>query len=410
MSYAINQDIPLVSSLPVDIAPLYKEEMEQDNSPHFTHDTIDVTIDKNSFLKVLAHQQALIEKRSAVSVLSHVLLWAHDGIIALTGTDMEKSLVMEVPAIVRQEGAITVPVHIFYDIIRKMPDTQGIVLRTIPMDRLVVESGSVKFELVTLPASEFPKIHPQTGPFEITLPANDLKRLIEDTAFCMSTDDMRLSLGGIYFHAHGDQLRAVATDSHRLALSWLLCQTVQLIDFPSIIVGGKTLQAVKKLLEEYEDQHVLLSLSQHQMLLSFSGCSFSSRLLEGQFPSYMGAIPQPQAHFRKITLDVKTFSSAVSRVGMVNFEKHNVIKLDFQQSQLQFSASSTQYGSAVENIIVHYEGEPITLGFPPRYLLDMCQHIKGDKLEMYIQDNVSPALFYDIQDPHVSFVLMPIRG
>jgi DNA polymerase III subunit beta len=366
-------------------------------------------VDKGQLVRALTHQNSLIERRSSIPLLTHVLLRAQDGVITLGGTDMEKTLVLQVSAAVYQEGAITVPAHIFYDVVRKMPDGDPIQLRIEQPNRITIQSASIKFDLVTLPAESFPDLYPNPLPFSLKLAAGQLSHLLENTAFCMSTDDLRLSLGGVYFHRHDDQLRAVATDSHRLALNWLIIPEDRLENFPSLIIGSKTIQIIRKLLEENPDQEISFSASNDQMALSFLGCTFSSRLLEGQFPAYLGAIPQPDPEFRTVRLPVKNLANAVSRVGMVNFEKQNVIKLNFLPEKLEISAFSQQYGSALESLPLDYDGPAFCLGFPPRYLLELCQHIVGEFVCLSTKEGVAPILITDPANPCATFVLMPVR-
>lgn len=377
-----------------------------------TAGVLHAVIDKAHFLKALAHQNALIERRSSIPILTHVMLAAENGCMTLTGTDMEKTLVIRVSAVVHEPGCTTVPAHLFYDIMRKMPEGQPVTLRMTPAasehaSRLVISAGAVTFDLVTLAPDGFPKMHPQELPFALMMPASVLKRLIDDTAFCMSTDEMRVALGGIHWHAHEQQLRAVATDTHRLALSWGVFDEGDLAQFPPVIVGHKAIQVIKKLLDEHESQHVTLSLSTQQMMLTFDHTTFSSRLLEGSFPAYHNAIPKPELTVHTVDLNVKALAHAVSRVGMVHFDKQNVMKLQFSGGNLELSASSDQYGSAIERLPVTYDGV-FSIGFLPKYLLDLCAHAKGETLRMHVQNDTLPVLFQDLADSQVAFVMMPV--
>lgn len=366
-----------------------------------------ISIERGALLKALSHQQSLIERRGSIPVLSHVLLETKPTCLSLTGTDLEISLVEWVPARVQQEGAFTVPVHIFHDIVKKLPESNPIAMTLTPESHVQISSGAVEFKIPTLPAEDFPKIHPRDLPVCLQIPASHLKQLIEDTRFAMSTEEARYSLNGIYFHNHENQWRAVATDAHRLALSWLPIPLEALHQLPNVIVGRKTIQEISKLLDECT-QVVSLSLSAHQLVLTFEGCTFSSRLLEGQFPDYWQAIPKNN-HSYVITMDVEALEQAVARVGMVSADKQRVIKLSVAPKELTLSAYSQQYGSAMEKLLISYEGDPFFLGFNPRYFLDICQHIKGSKIRMIFKDGLSPALFEDPEDKKVSFVLMPVR-
>lgn len=367
------------------------------------------SVERNALLKTLAHQQSLIERRNSIPILSHVLIETKDGNrISFTGTDLEISLTEILKANVTAQGAVALPAHILYDIVRKLPEN---VLVTIESQddsslggQVKISCDSIEFTLPSLPVTDFPRMLLQELPFNVKVPAHLFKRLIEDTKFSMSTEEARYSLNGIYFHSSDDHWCAVATDAHRLALSWIPLETPD--GWPNVIIGRKTIQEVSKLLDECP-QDISIFLSANQFVLEFKENRFSSRLLEGQFPDYRQAIPATHPH--KIELDVHKLAQAISRVGMVSAQDRQVIKLEFKINELFLSASSQQYGSAVEQMSIIYEGESFSLGFNPKYFLDVCNHIKGDKIRLVLKDNSSPALCQDLQDDRVSYVLMPMQ-
>ena len=363
-----------------------------------------VVADKGLLIKALAHQQTVIERRGGTPILTHVLLRTGADQLEFVGTDLEMSLVEHIPVVVHEEGALTAPAHLLYDIVRKLPD--GPIDLLFQNDSLQVSCGAIRFQVPTLLAKDFPQIHPDSLPFALEVSASCLKKIIEDTKFSMSTEEARYSLNGIYLHPHGDQWRAVATDAHRLALSSLAMDALALESAPCVIVGRKTIQEISKILGE-STHTVQLSLSPQQLLLSFPGGHFSSRLLEGQFPDYWQAIPSDNPH--SIHLDVQRLENAISRVSMVNSDRQRVIQLSFQPESVTLSAHSQQYGSATETLAIDYVGTSLLVGLNPKFLLDICHHIKGSQVTMLFKDSLSPVLFQDPADPAVSFVLMPTR-
>ncbi len=364
-----------------------------------------VCVEKSRFLKVLGHQQSVIERRGSTPILTHVLLEAVGDSLSLMGTDLEMSLVEVIPATVHQSGVITVPVHLLHDIVRKLPEGQ-IVLNTLPDGVIRVASGTIEFNVPTLSAIDFPQIHPKTLPFSLKIQASSFKKIIDDTRFAMSNEEARYSLNGIYFHPCGDTWRAVATDAHRLALGCLPIPAADLIGAPNVIVGRKAISELCKLLTESAAE-IDVSFSNQQMMVSFAHGHFSSRLLEGQFPDYQQAIPEGHPH--RIEMEVKDLEHAMARVGMVSSERQRVIKLVFSDNTLTLSAHSQQYGSAQETLSVAYSGAELILGLNPKYVLDICQHIKGENIVMLFKDGLSPALFQDPSDLTVNYVLMPTR-
>jgi DNA polymerase-3 subunit beta len=367
-----------------------------------------ISLKRNPLLKSLFHQQSLIERRSSIPILSYVLLEAKEnGDLFLTGTDLEISLREALAATVHKVGQLAVPAHIFHDIVRKLPENHDLDIRASDENTLIIVSNCIEFTLPTLSANDFPKIQSQELPFDFKIRASTLKRLIDDTKFSMSTEEARYSLNGIYFHHHQNQWRAVATDAYRLALSWMSLPENEPFNAPPVIVGRKTIQEMSKLLDEC-DAEVSFALSSHQLVLKFSDCVFSSRLIEGQFPDYWQAIPQGHPHCIKCS--VKELAQAVARVGMVSSEKHKFVKFSFQPNELILSAYSQQYGSAVEKISIDYGGQTFSLGFNPKYFLDICDHMKGENMSLMLKDGVSPVQFQDFSDENVLYILMPIRA
>jgi len=371
-----------------------------------TKNPFHISVERKGLLKALTRQQSLVERRTSLPILSHILLEAKEGILFIKGTDMEMSLLEKLSSTVYEGGAVTVPAHMLYDIIKNFPETQDIHFQSISANRLLVSGASIEFKIPTLDAKDFPHVIPdQDFSFHMKVRATVLKAMIDDTRFSMSSEEARYSLNGIYFHVKGHRWCAVSTDAQRLALSVVDMDPVQIAKAPGMIIGRKAVQEIAKILDDTKDD-ISLDLSESSMLLSFDSGTFTSRLLEGQFPDYWQAIPKD--HPREVCIDIKPFQEAVRRVGMVSADKHGSIKMAFEKGKLTFSAQSQQ-GSAVEVLDVEYGGDPIFIGLNPRYLHEVCQHISGEKIRILFKDIQSPVLFHDSANANVTFVIMPMH-
>lgn len=394
-------------------------------------------IHKASLLKALFHQHSLVERRGPSPILSHIKLETRgDNQVVITGTDLESTLREDVEAEIIQGGSITVSAHMLYDVVRKMPDglitlnhgenpgsfhnenSQKIKENLPPFGSeevvgnalgapLKISGPDIDFSLPTLPSSEFPVIQ-SSGTYEkLILPVKVLSYLIGHTRFAMSSEETRYALNGIYFHGHENHWRAVATDARLLALSW-----ISLEDYPELkklhgfIVGRKAIGEINKLLENQEGD-VALDISKNHLICTLGSCSFSSRLIDGQFPDYTVAVPQNNPH--SISLPVKPLEEAITRVSMVSFDKQRLVRFSLSNNTLVLSACSPQYGSAVEKINLSCDNISINLGFNPKHLLDICNHIAGETLVMDIKNNSSPVLFRDPKEENLRFILMPLR-
>ena len=181
-----------------------------------------ITLERSNLLKSLNHVHRVVERRNTIPILSNVLLRASGADLELKATDLDLEITEAVAAMVEQPGATTVPAHLLYEIVRKLPEGSEVRLATNPDGgSMTVQSGRSKFSLQCLPEADFPDLTAGTFSHTFKLKATDLKMLIDRTQFAISTEETRYYLNGIFFHtieAGGDlKLRAVATDGHRLA-------------------------------------------------------------------------------------------------------------------------------------------------------------------------------------------------
>src|ERR1700755_669316 len=215
-----------------------------------------VTVERAQLLKSLGHVHRVVERRNTIPILGNVLLRAENAQLSLKATDLDLEVTETLAAEAATGGSTTVPAHMFYDIVRKLPDGSQIVLES-DGDRAVmaIRAGRSRFTLQTLPESDFPDLAPGEMTHKFTLKAAELKRLIDKTQFAISTEETRYYLNGIYLHAAGSgkaqTLRAVATDGHRLAQMELpLPKGAEGI--PGVIVPRKTVSEVQRLMEDGE--------------------------------------------------------------------------------------------------------------------------------------------------------------
>ncbi len=369
-----------------------------------------LSIDKPSLVKALAHVASVVERRNTIPILGNVLLFAGKNELKLTSTDLDMEIVETVPARTKGEGSTTVPAHMFHDIVRKLPEGTDIELaRDGDQGRLGISSGAARFSLQTLPADDFPALSADDLGHAFSIPAAELKRLIDKTRFAISTEETRYYLNGIYLHAATSDgkptLRAVATDGHRLAQAELaLPQGAK--DMPGIIVPRKTVNELAKLVED-GDGDVRVELSPAKIRVSTPRVVLTSKLIDGTFPDYQRVIPQ--GNDKTMEVDNQTFAQAVDRVSTLSSDKGRAVKLAMQDGKLTLSVNNPDSGSASEEIPVEYGFDPLEIGFNARYLLDISERLEGGTAEFQLADPGSPTLIRDGKDVSALYVLMPMR-
>jgi DNA polymerase-3 subunit beta len=366
------------------------------------------TIERSAFLKALTHVQSVVERRNTIPILSNVLLLAGDGRLKLTATDLDIEIVESVAAEVGKSGATTVPAHMLYDIVRKLPDGAQLELdQAGEGQRVSIFAGKSRFSLQALPHEDFPDL--AAGEFANTfaIAGSDLRGLIEKTRFAISTEETRYYLNGIYFHevSGSASLRAVATDGHRLAQA-----EVPLPDgakgMPGIIVPRKTVLEVAKLFETV-DGAVEVSLSASKIRFAAGDLVLTSKLIDGTFPDYERVIPRNNE--KTMEIDTKDFASAVDRVSTISMEKGRAVKLQIGAGKLTLTVNNPDSGSAEEELPCTYDAEPIDIGFNSRYLMDVAGQVKSEGMQFQLADAGSPTIIRDPGDAQALYVLMPMR-
>jgi DNA polymerase-3 subunit beta len=366
------------------------------------------TIERSAFLKALNHVQSVVERRNTIPILSNVLVQATSGDLRLTATDLDIEIVESVPAEVARNGATTVPAHMLYDIVRKLPDGAQLELEQGPdTGRVSILAGRSRFSLQALPPEDFPDL--AAGDFTNTfqLSAGELKGLIDKTRFAISTEETRYYLNGIYLHevASGALLRAVATDGHRLAQAQI-ARPGGAKGMPGVIVPRKTVLEVVKLIEGQESE-VEVALSSSKIRFTAGNLVLTSKLIDGTFPDYERVIPR--YNDKVLTIDTSLFAEAVDRVSTISLEKSRAVKLNIAGDRLVLTVNNPDAGSAEEEIAASYSGDPLDIGFNSRYLLDVAAQVKSSEIVFNLADAGSPTIIRDPGDQQALYVLMPMR-
>jgi DNA polymerase III subunit beta len=369
-----------------------------------------VTVERSELLKSLGHVHRVVERRNTIPILANVLLNADRAKLALKATDLDVEVTDAIAAEVGPGGSTTVPAHMLFDIVRKLPEGAQIILES-SGDRaaLSIRAGRSRFTLQTLPESDFPDLAPGEMTHKFVLKAADLKRLIDKTQFAISTEETRYYLNGIYLHAAGSAkaptLRAVATDGHRLAQMEIELPKGA-AGMPGVIVPRKTVGEVQRLMEDGETE-VAIELSPGKIRFTIGQTILTSKLIDGTFPDYSRVIPA--ANDKELVVDKKEFEAAVDRVSTVSSERGRAVKLSIMGGKLLLSVTNPDSGSANEELEVEYEADPIDIGFNSRYLLDIAAQIESEAAVLKLADPGSPTLIQDKESRGALYVLMPMR-
>jgi DNA polymerase-3 subunit beta len=369
------------------------------------------TIDKDVFLKGLGRIQGVVERKTTLPILSNVLIEATDGMISLTATDLEVGMRGNYAATVKTSGKITVAAKKLHEIVRELPEGD-IAFRARENSWIEIRSGKAIFNLVGLPADEFP-FFPEPGRERLVeIQAQELKEMIEKTIFSVSTDESKYNLNGIYFQSLTDEegrevLRLVATDGHRLALIQRPLAAASSEELrKGLIFPRKGIVELKKMAEEGTGA-VYLGFIDNNAVARKDQMTVVMRLVDGDFPDYNRVIPKEGGVVAAVNKDA--LLHALRRIAIFSSERSKGVKLLVKSGTLEISSSNPELGDAREELEVDYQGEEIAIGFNARYLIDILAVQNEPKVHLVLRDSMSPGLVRPDLDPDFFAVVMPMR-
>lgn len=374
---------------------------------------MELKIGAQELARALGRSQGIVEKKSTMPILSHVLLEAKKGdLLHVSATDLDLSVSSEHPCEVLKEGALAVPAKHLFEIIRSLPEQQ-VTLKKAGNNYLEVRSGPSEFRIVGLPAEDFPALPKfEKVAFVDVVPA-ELLGQIDLTSFAASTDETRYNLNGVYFEPQGPVLRMVATDGHRLALS----ERPLAGDYGlkrGVILPRKGLHELKKLLGEANDAgtekpETKLGFAENSAIYRRPGVVLAMRLIEGMFPDYKQVIPKQGEKIVKVGR--QRLLETLRRVSILASDKSHAVKLELSPGLLRVLSQNPDLGDAKEEVPVDYAGEPLKIGFNSRYITDVAAVLKSDDVQLELADDLSPGVLRGAgpEDAGYTAVVMPMR-
>ncbi|MEO8603278.1 MAG: DNA polymerase III subunit beta [bacterium] len=367
---------------------------------------MEFTIQRSELLTGLYLTQGIVERRTTIPILGNVLIQSSDDGVVIAATDQELAVRRHCTAEVKKKGTLTAGARKLYEMVREIPDGE---IRIRQQDNFWIEvsAGKSRFRLVGLDPREFPAMpEPPPGECSVRISGETLTEMIEHTLFAVSADETRVNLNGIHLEQTPDgRLRMVATDGHRLAM---ITRPVDHLALPTpVTLPRKAVVELRKVLESGEEP-VELSVQGGAAHAARGRVQMSMRLVEGEFPDYNQVIPAKSE--RHATIDALALHAALRRVSVVSSERTRGIKMHIDSQRLELTTINPDVGEAAEEIDIEYEGEPVGVGFNGRYLLDVLGVLPSDKrIEIGLNDEVSPGVLRAVGDPDYCYIVMPMR-
>ena len=367
-----------------------------------------LTAEREKLLGPLQAVIGVVERRQTMPVLANVLLNVRDGRMSITATDLEVEL-LEVELVasaevnVQQAGDITVPGRKLLDILRALPEKTNVSL-LLEAEKLIVKGGRSRFSLSTLPASEFPLIEDINAQQTVQVARKELQRLLEKTHFSMAQQDVRYYLNGMLLEIDGTNLRAVATDGHRLAV----CEAplaAKAKTSQQVIVPRKGVLELQRILDS--EGNTDLAIGTNHVRAQIGDVRFTSKLIDGKFPEYSRVIPAAPPALIKADRDA--LRQALQRTAILSNEKYRGIRITVKKKVVTVQAHNPEQEEAEEEIEVNYDGGDLEVGFNVNYLLDALAAIDGAEVEIGLSDSNSSCLIRSPGTTDCRYVVMPMR-
>ena len=361
-------------------------------------------IEREALLRPLQAVIGVVERRQTLPILANILIDKGPDRLSLTATDLEVELRTEQPLEGGQPGQVTVPARKLMDIVRNLPEDASVHLAA-EQERVVVRAGPSRFSLATLPAGDFPTADDVEAAQRVRLPQSQMRWLIEKTHFAMALQDVRYYLNGLLLELAPRQLRAVATDGHRLALAELAPE-LHIEEPAQVIVPRKGVQEMLRLLGDSDDEvEVILGTGHVQMALA--ELRFTSKLIDGRFPEYQRVIPDEDGPCAVV--DRETLRKALVRASILSNEKYRGVRFGFEANQLRIQSNNPEQEEAEEEVPASFEAEPMEIGFNASYMLDALGTIDEPTVHLHVRDASSSALILGEKNRDARYVVMPMR-
>ena len=334
------------------------------------------SINRQAFLKNLADVQRAIPSKTTIPILTGIKLVVSKEGITLTGSDSEVSIEIFLPVeheelqlSIVETGSIVLPARFFGEIVKKLPQNT-FTLETNEQLQATITAGSAAFTLNGLSAHDYPQLPEVEKDHVLTLPVPLFRQVILQTSIAVSTAESRPILTGIHMVIANNQLKAVATDSHRLSQRIIpleMPETSNALTF-EITLPGKTLIELSRIIDGLET--IDFAITENQVLFQTETLSFYSRLLEGRYPDTDRLINDQ--FNTAITVVASDLVAAVDRASLMSHtDKNNIATLSINENRILLTGNSPEIGKVEEEITVeNYEGTSLDVSFNPDYLKD----------------------------------------
>ena len=345
-----------------------------------------------------------VPSKTTMPILECILIDATNDIIRLTANDMELGIQTDVEGEIIDRGMIAIDARIFSEIVRKLPDND-VVIETKENLQTTITCEKAKFDLSGKPGEEFsylPIIEKDDESIEIS--QFTLKEMIRQTIFSIADTESNKLMTGELFEIKNNVLRVISLDGHRISIRKM--ELKDEVGDKKLIVPGKTLIEVSKILSGEAESMVNISYTSNHIVFEFDNTVVVSRLIEGEYFKVDQMLSND--YETKVRINKKELLSSIDRATLLVKEgdkKPIIINIGDEVMELKIKS---QIGSMDEEIYISKEGKDLLIGFNPKFLIDALRVIDNEEVVLYLMNAKAPCFIKDDEESYI-YLILPVN-
>lgn len=358
---------------------------------------------KSNLLNSVNISLRAVTSKTTLPILECIVVEAQNDTIKLISNNQELGIETIVKGEIIENGSIAINAKLFSEIIRKLPDSD-VTFTTTDSFMANIQCEKAKFNLMGKSSEEFPVLPTVETDKSIRISDFALKEIIHQTIFSVSDNENNKIMTGELFEIKGDVFKVVSLDGHRISIRKI--QLHESYEDTKVIVPGKTLQEISKILSGELDQIVTISFTDKHILFSFDHTTVLSRLIEGEY--YKIEQMLSDNYVTKVNVNNKELLNCIDRASLLIREADKTpIVLNFQDDNLELKINSNM-GSMKENLDIKKEGKDILIGFNPKFLMDALRVIDDETVDIYLFNPKAPCFIKDKEEKYI-YLILPIN-
>ena len=360
---------------------------------------------KSNLLPAAAIAQSVANPQSPLPILTNALITTeHDNVVAITATDFDTRVRIEVPAVVEKKGSATVPARMFLDLIKELPEDDDVIFETMDSGA-VVRSRGVRCDLQTLPVRDFPNWPEVNATATFDIEQRALKSLIAKVLFAVPVRDPRKVLLGALLEFREEGLSAVATDGKIMAFARVAVQSELAPTEGSIIVPHKMLQELVSNLGD--EDSVRVEFDDHQISFRFRSITYLTNLVDGKYPNYMAVVPKEFS--RGFRFQRSAMAGAVRRCAILTDLKNLAVSMHFTGDRCVVESENYDRGKIQEEISAVVDGDDFRIGFNHKFVGEVLRSLDSEEVLLQGNQPGTPAVFRAAEASENFYLVMPIK-